>query len=199
MKLWLQAATWPRHLRVAVNASPAQIVHAGFAKLVEDTLTATGVDPRRLEIEVTESLFIYDSQAALTTLQRLKAIGVSVAIDDFGTGYSSLSTLRSFPFDRIKIDRSFIFDMTTNGDAAAIVFSILGLGRALGRPVVAEGVETEEQLALLRAQGCNEVQGYLIGKPQPIENYASLTANKSKRRSPVVAKRTAVPSRAALA
>ena len=194
-----QAATWPRHLRVAVNASSAQIVRAGFARFVEDTLAATGVDPRRLEIEVTESLFIYDAQAALETLRRLKEIGVTVAIDDFGTGYSSLSTLRSFPFDRIKIDRSFVFDMTANGDAAAIVTSILGLGRALGRPVVAEGVESQEQLDLLRSQGCNQVQGYLIGKPLPIECYASLIAAKSKRSGSSHAKRPATHSRAAIA
>jgi EAL domain-containing protein (putative c-di-GMP-specific phosphodiesterase class I) len=184
-----QAAKWPRHLRVAVNASSAQIICPSFAKLVEDALAATGVDPRRLEIEVTESLFIYETDAALATLRRLKEIGVSVAIDDFGTGYSSLSTLRSFPFDRIKIDRSFVFDMVTNGDAAAIVTSILGLGRALGRPVVAEGVETEEQLEQLRSQGCSHVQGYLIGKPLPIESYADLVAPKTKRRAASATKR----------
>ncbi|MDQ8697462.1 EAL domain-containing protein [Hyphomicrobium sp. LHD-15] len=169
------AADWPKHLRVAVNVSPAQIIHADFAELVERTLSETGVDPRRLEIEVTESLFIFDEKAALKTLERLKALGVSVAMDDFGTGYSSLRTLRSFPFDRIKIDRSFIFDMVANADAAAIVNSIMGLGRALGRPVVAEGVETKEQLELLQLQGCNEVQGYLIGKPLPIEAYSHVT------------------------
>jgi diguanylate cyclase (GGDEF)-like protein len=171
----VQAAKWPKHLRVAVNVSPAQIIHADFAELVERTLSETGVDPHRLEIEVTESLFIYDENAALKTLERLKALGVSVAMDDFGTGYSSLHTLRSFPFDRIKIDRSFIFDMVANADAAAIVNSIMGLGRALGRPVVAEGVETKEQLELLQLQGCNEVQGYLLGKPLPIEAYSHVT------------------------
>jgi EAL domain-containing protein (putative c-di-GMP-specific phosphodiesterase class I) len=128
-----------------------------------------------LEIEVTESLFIYDSEAALTTLERIKALGVQVAIDDFGTGYSSLSTLRSFPFDRIKIDRSFITDMVTNKDAAAIVNAIMALSRAMERPVVAEGVETKAQLELLQLQGCNEIQGYLIGKPLPIESYAHIT------------------------
>jgi diguanylate cyclase (GGDEF)-like protein len=172
-----QAADWPKHLRVAVNVSPAQIIHADFAELVERTLAETGVDPRRLEIEVTESLFIFDEKAALKTLERLKVLGVSVAMDDFGTGYSSLRTLRSFPFDRIKIDRSFIFDMVGNTDAAAIVNSIMGLGRALGRPVVAEGVETKEQLELLQLQGCNEVQGYLIGKPLPIEAYSHVTGS----------------------
>jgi diguanylate cyclase (GGDEF)-like protein len=171
-----EAAHWPKHLRVAVNVSPAQIIHADFAELVERTLSETGVDPHRLEIEVTESLFIADEKAALKTLERLKSLGVSVAMDDFGTGYSSLRTLRSFPFDRIKIDRSFIFDMVSNADAAAIVNSIMGLGRALGRPVVAEGVETKEQLELLKLQGCNEVQGYLIGKPLPIESYSHVTS-----------------------
>ena len=171
----LQAAKWRKNLRVAVNVSPAQIIRADFAKHVEGLLAETGVDPGRLEIEVTESLFIYDAGAALNTLQRVKALGVSVAMDDFGTGYSSLSTLRAFPFDRIKIDRSFIFDMVTNADAAAIVNSIMGLGRALGRPVVAEGVETRDQLDLLQVQGCNEVQGYLIGKPLPIGSYSNIT------------------------
>lgn len=180
-----QAARWPEHLRVAVNASPAQIVHADFAELVEDALHATRVAPKRLEIEVTESLFIYDSNAAMRTLERLKAIGVSVSIDDFGTGYSSLSTLRSFPFDRIKIDRSFVVDMVTSSDAAAIVNSILGLGRALGRPIVAEGVETEPQLAMLRELGCSEVQGYLIGKPLPISKYAHVTRATSQPEPPV--------------
>jgi diguanylate cyclase (GGDEF)-like protein len=170
-----EAAKWPDDLRIAVNVSPAQIVNADFAHLVENALMGSGVSPSRLEIEVTESLFIYDPETALQTLKKLKALGVSVAMDDFGTGYSSLSTLRSFPFDRIKIDRSFIEDMVSNKDAAAIVDTIMGLGRALGRRIVAEGVETEEQLVKLRQQGCNEVQGYLIGKPLPIEAYASVT------------------------
>ena len=170
-----EAAKWPNDLRIAVNVSPAQIVNADFAHLMENALMGSGVSPSRLEIEVTESLFIYDPETALQTLKKLKALGVSVAMDDFGTGYSSLSTLRSFPFDRIKIDRSFIEDMVSNKDAAAIVDTIMGLGRALGRRIVAEGVETEEQLVKLRQQGCNEVQGYLIGKPLPIEAYASVT------------------------
>lgn len=175
-----QAAGWPQHLRVAVNVSPAQIVHADFAQLVEDALAETGLHAGRLEIEVTESLFIRDSDAALSTLERLKRLGVSVSIDDFGTGYSSLSTLRSFPFDRIKIDRSFVFDMVSSADAAAIVNSIMGLGRAMGRPVVAEGVETRAQLELLQLLGCSEVQGYLIGKPLPIASYAHVTGTSAK-------------------
>jgi diguanylate cyclase (GGDEF)-like protein len=198
------AAKWRKPLRVAVNVSPAQIVHADFPKLVESLLDETGVEPSRLEIEVTESLFIYDSDAASKTLEAVKALGVSVAIDDFGTGYSSLSTLRSFPFDRIKIDRSFVFDMVSNKDAAAIVDAILGLGRAMGRPVVAEGVETRAQLHELQRIGCSEVQGYLIGKPLPIAAYADLIAGKpskqptskqSASKRPAVAIATSMPRR----
>ncbi|WP_072392591.1 EAL domain-containing protein [Hyphomicrobium sp. CS1GBMeth3] len=170
-----EAARWPSHLRVAVNVSPAQIVHADFAALVEQALLETGVAPWRLEIEVTEGLFIRDPDAALETLEKLKGQGVTVAMDDFGTGYSSLSTLRSFPFDRIKIDRSFIVDMVSNHDAAAIVNTIMGLGRAMGRIVVAEGVETAAQLKQLQEQGCNEIQGFLIGKPMPIAYYKDVT------------------------
>lgn len=170
-----EASRWPSHLRVAVNVSPAQIVHADFAALVEQALLETDVAPWRLEIEVTEGLFIRDPDAALETLDKLKTLGVSVAMDDFGTGYSSLSTLRSFPFDRIKIDRSFIVDMVSNRDAAAIVKTIMGLGRALGRVVIAEGVETAAQLKQLQEQGCNEIQGFLIGKPMPIAYYKDVT------------------------
>ncbi|NJO24458.1 MAG: EAL domain-containing protein [Sphingomonadales bacterium] len=170
-----EAATWPARLRIGVNASPAQIVHADFAGLVEQILAETGLDPRRLEIEVTESLFIRDAHTALQTLQRLHGLGVSVAIDDFGTGFSSLGTLRSFPFDRIKIDRSFVRTMALDTDDAAIVNSVLGLGRAMALLVVAEGVETHEQLQLLRQLGCHHVQGYLIGKPLPIGAYTHIT------------------------
>lgn len=171
-----EASTWPAPLRIGVNVSPAQIVHADFAGLVEQILAETGLDPRRLEVEVTESLFIRDAHSALQTLQRLHSLGVSVAIDDFGTGFSSLSTLRSFPFDRIKIDRSFVRTMALDADDAAIVNSVLGLGRAMALLVVAEGVETHEQLQLLRKLGCHHVQGYLIGKPLPISAYTHITS-----------------------
>lgn len=169
-----EAATWRAPLQISVNVSPAQIVATDFAGLVEETLAQTGLDPRRLEVEVTESLFIRDAHSALRTLQRLHRLGVSVAIDDFGTGFSSLGTLRSFPFDRIKIDRSFVRSMDLNPDDAAIVNSVLGLGRALALLVVAEGVETQEQLQVLRQLGCHHVQGYLIGKPLPIAAYDHL-------------------------
>ena len=170
-----EAATWPAPLRIGVNVSPAQIVLADFVGVVEEILAETGLDPHRLEVEVTESLFIRDAESALQTLQQLHGLGVSVAIDDFGTGFSSLGTLRSFPFDRIKIDRSFVRTMVLDANDAAIVNSVLGLGRAMTLLVVAEGVETREQLELLRQLGCHRVQGYFIGKPLPIAAYMHLT------------------------
>ncbi len=169
-----RAAQWGEKLRLAVNVSPAQIMHSDFAQVVADILSETGLDPSRLELEVTESLFIQDDETASATLHRLKTFGVSVAIDDFGTGYSSLSTLRAFPFDRIKVDRSFVSDMAHNSAAAAIVNSVVGLGRAMGLRVVAEGVENHDQAAMLRLVGCHELQGYLFGKPLPAESYAHI-------------------------
>ncbi|MBS0249601.1 MAG: EAL domain-containing protein [Proteobacteria bacterium] len=169
-----EAAQWGDKLRIAVNVSPAQIVKSDFVQIVSDVLSETGLEPWRLEIEVTESLFIQDFAAAQTTLRLLKRLGVTVAIDDFGTGYSSLSTLRNFPFDRLKVDRSFVSDMINNAGAAAIVTSVIGLGRAMGLRVVAEGVESQEQLTMLRLLGCDEIQGYLFGKPLPAEHYAHI-------------------------
>ncbi len=169
-----KAAQWSEKLRVAVNVSAAQIVRHDFVRLVADVLMETGLESERLELEVTESLFIQDLANASTTLRRLKRLGVSVAMDDFGTGYSSLSTLRAFPFDRIKVDRSFVADMVHNADAAAIVNSVIGLGRAMGLRVVAEGVETQEQVAMLRLIGCHELQGYLFGKLLAAESYAHI-------------------------
>ncbi len=176
-----EAAGWKAKLRVAVNVSAAQIVESDFAKLVRNVLSETGLEAERLEVEVTESLFIQDLGTATMTLREIKDLGVSVAIDDFGTGYSSLSTLRAFPFDRLKVDRSFVSDMVNNSDAAAIVNSVIGLGRAMGLRVVAEGVENDEQVSMLKLLRCHEVQGYLFGKPLPIAAYAHLTGPKSPR------------------
>lgn len=174
-----EASSWKNGLRVAVNVSPVQIERGDLVQVVRNALIETGLAPERLEIEVTESLFIQNLAYASKVLTGVKELGVSVALDDFGTGYSSLGTLRAFPFDRIKIDRSFVFDMTRNSDAAAIVDSVLGLGRAMGLTVVAEGVETEEQLRLLRTLGCQQIQGYLIGKPMPAGHYAAVTGKVS--------------------
>jgi diguanylate cyclase len=134
-------------------------------------LLETGLAPGRLELEITESVLVDDLSRAVTILRRLKLLGVHIAMDDFGTGYSSLSNLQAFAFDRIKIDRSFIASLQTSRQSATIVRAVIGLGRGLGVPVIAEGVETREQLAFLAAEGCAEVQGYLIGKPLPIEAF----------------------------
>jgi diguanylate cyclase (GGDEF)-like protein len=184
-----EASTWSVPLRIGVNVSPAQIVSADFVGLVESVLSETGLDPRRLEIEVTENLFIHDAEQALQCLGHLHDIGATVAIDDFGTGFSSLRTLRSFPFDRIKIDRSFARGLATNRNDVAIVKSILALGRAMGLRVVAEGVETDEQHTLLRQFGCDCVQGYLIGKPLTIDAYESVVG---REHTPEIKKRQAV-------
>ena len=144
---------------------------------MEQALEVSGLDPSRLILEVTEGVLICEAGRVLAALNRLKALGVGVALDDFGTGYSSLATLRAFPFDKIKIDRSFIAGMgvLADGKDVAIVQAVLGLARGLGLPVVAEGVETEAQLGALREAGCEEVQGWLVGRPAPIESFAHLT------------------------
>ncbi|MEH3146352.1 MAG: EAL domain-containing protein [Methylobacterium frigidaeris] len=163
-----EAVGWPRPLGVAVNVSAVQIHHPGFVQTLHDILQETRLDPARLEIELTETALIRDPERARATLQQVKRLGVGIAMDDFGTGYSSLSNLRAFPFDRIKIDRSFIRSVDRNSQTAAIVRSVLGLGRGLDLPVVAEGVETQQELSFLQAEGCQGAQGYLIGRPAPI-------------------------------
>ncbi|MCJ2101180.1 EAL domain-containing protein [Methylobacterium sp. E-046] len=167
-----EAARWERPLKVAVNLSPRQFQQADLPERVLAVLTETSLSPTRLELEVTESVLINDKARALGILRRLKAFGVSISMDDFGTGYSSLATLQAFPFDRIKIDRSFVGNVEESPQAAAIVRAVLGLGRSLGMGVVAEGVETTAQMRFLVSEACDEVQGYLVGKPQPIERFA---------------------------
>jgi diguanylate cyclase (GGDEF)-like protein len=161
-------ASWERPFRVAVNVAPMQLNHE-LPRRVADILGETGLSPARLEIELTESGIIADRQHALQIVLALKAIGVTVAMDDFGTGYSSLSTLQAFPFDKIKVDKSFIQSVETSAHAVAIVKATLLLGRSLNIPVLAEGVETERHLEFLREEGCESVQGYLFGKPMPRE------------------------------
>jgi diguanylate cyclase (GGDEF)-like protein/PAS domain S-box-containing protein len=170
-----QAASWPQPLTIAVNVSAVQIYTESFVQLVHEVLLETGLAPGRLELEITETALVRDLNRALNTLRRIKALGVHIAMDDFGTGYSSLSNLRAFPFDKIKIDGSFIKSVNTNKQAATIVRAVLGLGRGLGLPVLAEGVETPAELAFLQSELCNEVQGYLVGRPAPISTFAMLT------------------------
>jgi diguanylate cyclase (GGDEF)-like protein/PAS domain S-box-containing protein len=174
-----EAAAWHHPYKIAVNLSPVQIGHSDLVSLVRATLAETGLDPRRLELEITESTIIADKARALHILRQIKALGVTIAIDDFGTGYSSLDTLRSFPFDKIKLDRTFMIEVETSPQAKAIIRAILALGRSLEVPVLAEGVETEDQLALLHVEGCDEAQGYLLGRPKPQSDILELVAHMS--------------------
>jgi diguanylate cyclase (GGDEF)-like protein/PAS domain S-box-containing protein len=169
-----EAASWPRPLSIAVNISPIQFRHGDLPRLVLAVLLETGLAASRLELEITEGVLVEDFSRAVAILGRLKALGVRIAMDDFGTGYSSLSYLQAFPFDRIKIDQSFISNVGTNPQSAAIVRAVIGLARGLQLPVLAEGVETEEQLAFLSNEACDEVQGYFVGRPFPIDHYAEM-------------------------
>ena len=170
-----EAASWHNPLQVAINLSPVQFRHGDLPALVHSVLLETGLAPSRLELEITEGVLIDDFSRAVATLRKLKALGVRIAMDDFGTGYSSLSYLQSFPFDKIKIDQSFISNLGQNNQSATIVRAVIGLARGLKLPVLAEGVETEEQLAFLKNETCDEIQGYLIGRPLPIKDYTALT------------------------
>ncbi|MBP1886383.1 sensor domain-containing protein [Sinorhizobium mexicanum] len=169
-----EAARWPKPMQIAVNLSPVQLQNDGLPTFVAQILRETGLAPERLELEVTETALFDDFARANSTLQRLRILGVKIAIDDFGTGYSSLAYLQEFPIDKIKIDRSFISRVQENNRSAAIVRAIIQLGLTLGMKVTAEGVENEDQLNFLRGEGCPSVQGYLIGKPLPIGEYAHL-------------------------
>jgi len=162
------AASWAEPYRIAVNLSPVQFTHGSLPETVHGILIETGLAPKRLELEVTESLLISDPDMALHTLRRLKMLGVAIAMDDFGTGYSSLSTLQSFPFDKIKIDRSFIDKLGKQRKSASIIRAVLALGRSLEIPVLAEGIETKAHLEFLRNEGCDEAQGYFLGRPMPV-------------------------------
>jgi EAL domain-containing protein (putative c-di-GMP-specific phosphodiesterase class I) len=177
-----EAATWPRPLHIAVNISPVQLRQPELPAKVEAAFSAAGLDPARLVLEITETALITDQARARETLRRLKALGVRIAMDDFGTGYSSLSTLNAFPFDKIKIDKSFVSGASDDERARGIVRAVIGLGRSVGAPVVAEGVETAAQLAFLREEGCAEVQGYLIGRPEPIAAWAETLVGAPQRR-----------------
>jgi len=169
-----EAASWPKELRIAINLSPLQFRRGDLLGLVHSVLFESGLAPGRLELEITEGVLMQDSSRSLMILRRMKSMGVMIAMDDFGTGYSSMSYLQSFPFDKIKIDQSFIRQVENNPQSAAIVRAVIGLGRNLGMRVIAEGVETTEQLAFLSGGHCDEVQGYLIGRPMPIEDYSDI-------------------------
>ena len=171
-----EAARWPEPIKVAVNLSPVQFRNRGLVTTVTQALAAARLAPHRLEVEITEAVLLQNDDATVTMLHQLRALGVRIAMDDFGTGYSSLSYLRSFPFDKIKIDRSFIKDVERNRDSAVIIKAIASLGASLGIETTAEGIETEEQLDIVRRAGCTEMQGYLASRPVPVAEVADLIA-----------------------
>ena len=171
-----EAATWPEQITIAVNLSPVQFRSGHLVSAVKDALAASGLLPGRLELEITESIFLQDSESNLALLGELGDLGVKISMDDFGTGYSSLGYLRSFPFDKIKIDRSFIRDLPTSQSSVAIVRAICGLARSFGASTTAEGVETDDQLMQIRAEGCTDVQGYIVSKPLPAREIPALLA-----------------------
>lgn len=170
-----EAARWNRPLAIAVNVSAVQLHETAFFDRVHEVLLETGLPPQRLELEITETAFIRDPTRVVATLRRLKALGTHIAMDDFGTGYSSISSLCSFPFNKIKIDRSFIKEVHKNEKGAVILRAMLGLGRGLEVPMLAEGVESADELRFLAEEGCEEIQGYLVSMPAPIEKFREFT------------------------
>jgi diguanylate cyclase (GGDEF)-like protein/PAS domain S-box-containing protein len=173
----LEAARWPGNVTVAVNLSPAQFKSRGLVDSVIDALKKARLAPERLELEITELVLLQDNQGASSILHQLRELGIKIGMDDFGTGYSSLGYLRSFPFDKIKIDRSFVRDFPAKGESTAIIRAVVGLGRSLGMKTTAEGVETQEQLAGLMSEGCSEAQGFLFSKPRPAKEIARFFAD----------------------
>jgi diguanylate cyclase (GGDEF)-like protein len=169
-----EAENWPEDITVAVNLSPVQFKKGNLVQVVQAALVASGLPPSRLELEITESVFLQDTADTLVALRQLREMGIGVALDDFGTGYSSLSYLRSFPFNKIKIDQSFVRDLTTNKESMSIIRAVAGLGQSLGMKTIAEGVETLEQLDTLRQEGCTEVQGYFFSTPRPASELPGL-------------------------
>jgi diguanylate cyclase (GGDEF)-like protein len=172
-----QASEWPHHLRVAVNLSPVQFSSPNLYDTIAGILSASGLAPDRLELEITERVFMENSERTLAILHQLKSLGVRIAMDDFGTGYSSLSYLRSFPFDKIKVDRTFISGVVEGVEHAAIVQAVVSLARALGMGTIAEGVETRDQQNSILALGCDEAQGYLFSAPVPVEQVPEMLAS----------------------
>jgi len=168
------AARWPEHTRMAVNLSPEQFRSTGLMKAILDALAASGMAANRLELEITETSLLQDTEATLTILDRLRSLGVCIALDDFGRGYSSLSYLQRFPFDRIKIDRSFVNGIVSGVGSRNIVRAVMGIAKGMGMATTAEGVETHEQVEILRSEGCNEMQGFLVSQARPAHEIEQL-------------------------
>ena len=174
-----ETANWPDHVKVAVNVSPAQLKSRGFLKTVTDAIAESGMSAHKLQLEITETVLMQNTFATLETLHELRKLGVQIAMDDFGTGYSSLSYLRSFPFDKIKIDRSFIQDLANGAEPLAIVHAVAGLAKCLNITSTAEGVETQKQLETLQAIGCTEMQGYLFSRARPVSEVSQFFAKEA--------------------
>jgi EAL domain-containing protein (putative c-di-GMP-specific phosphodiesterase class I) len=172
----MHAAKWSQPVGVAVNLSAMQFKGRNLVQLTLNALAASGLTAARLDLEITESVLLQDETHTLALLHQLREIGVRISMDDFGTGYSSLAYLRNFPFDKIKIDRSFVRDMLVRKDCQAIVRAVVGLARSLGIVTIIEGIETKEQLAYAKADGCDEGQGYLFAKPMPEREIAEFLA-----------------------
>ncbi len=177
------AATWPAGVKVAVNLSPVQFRNPGLVQVIMSALAASGLPPERLEIEITETILLQNNETTLDILYQLRALGVMIAMDDFGTGYSSLSYLQSFPFDRIKIDRSFVKDIGDSVGSINIVRAVVAMAKGLGMATTAEGVETEEQRDKVQSEGCTEMQGFLFSKPLPADEIEKLYLERRTRRT----------------
>ena len=175
-----EASTWPGELRVAVNVSPLQFRNKNLAASVMSTLAASGLAPNRLELEITEAVLLHNNEATLEVLHQIRGLGVRISMDDFGTGYSSLSYLRSFPFDKIKIDQCFVHDLEVNPDSIAIIRAVAALGKSFSMTTTAEGVETQEQLEKMREEGCTEVQGFACCRPVPTARIAGVLQDYGK-------------------
>jgi EAL domain-containing protein (putative c-di-GMP-specific phosphodiesterase class I) len=176
-----ETANWPNDVKVAVNLSPAQLKSRNVVQMVTSALEDSGMAGRRLQLEITESVLMQNTFSTLATLHELRKLGVQIAMDDFGTGYSSLSYLRSFPFDKIKIDRSFIEDLSNGAEPLAIVHAVAGLAKCLNMISTAEGVETQQQLDKLHSIGCTEMQGYLFSRARPAGEIAQLFVSQAER------------------
>jgi diguanylate cyclase (GGDEF)-like protein len=180
MQACSDASLWDLSFRLAVNVSPVQFVYGDLAKMIERVIAQSGLDASRLELEITESVLAHDAPRSLAVLKRIRALGVQIVLDDFGSGYSSLGYFRDFPFDKVKIDRSFIAEMLDNDHARSIVAAVISLGQGLDLQVLAEGVETREQLDWLQRHGCNQAQGYYFSRPMPIRSFAGSVLRNSQ-------------------
>jgi EAL domain-containing protein (putative c-di-GMP-specific phosphodiesterase class I) len=179
-----EAVDWPDDIKVAVNLSPAQLNNRNLLNVVIGALAETGLPARKLQLEITETVLLHNTFGTLQTLHELRKLGVQIALDDFGTGYSSLSYLRSFPFDKIKIDRSFIQDLSNGSEPVAIVQAVANLAKCLNMTSTAEGVETQQQMDILQSMGCTEMQGYLFSRARPAKEIRQFFKQRPENQTP---------------